>query len=79
MLARTPEQIAQRIVSLLDQRNTKPGEHDMFGAIASRLANEEISGDALNSGVAFGVERGWFSMRGPRIWRAAATAAEPAG
>ena len=74
-MLRTPEQIAQRIISLLDQRNTKPGELDMFGAIAARLNNEEISGDALKSGVEYGVERGWFIMRGPRIWRAAAPTA----
>jgi hypothetical protein len=70
MLARTPEQIAQRIIGLLDQRNTKPGEQDMFGAISARLKNEEVSGDALKSGVDYGVEHGWFIMRGPRICRA---------
>lgn len=74
MAPRTPEQIAQRIMDLLDQRNTKPGEHDMFGAIAARLANEEIMGIELNGGVEFGVAHGWFSMKGPRIWRAEATA-----
>lgn len=73
MLARTPEQIARRIVSLLDQRNTKPGEQDMFGAIAARLGNEEIFGDDLKMGVEYGVDHGWFIMRGPRIWRAVAT------
>jgi hypothetical protein len=72
MLTRTPEQIAQRIVGLLDQRNTKPGEQDMFGAIASRLKNEEVTGDALKGGVEYGVAHGWFIVRGPRIWRAAA-------
>lgn len=69
MTSRTPEQIAQRIMDLLDQRHTRPGEHDMFGAIAARLANEEIMGTELNDGVEFGVSQGWFSMRGPRIWR----------
>jgi hypothetical protein len=65
----TPEQIARRIVELLDQRHTKPGEHDMFGAIAARLANEDIYGEALNSGVEFGTARGWFRLRGPQILR----------
>jgi len=74
MAGRTPEQIARRIVDLLDQRNTKPGEHDMFGAIAARLANEEIMGIELNGGVEFGVANGWFSMKGPRIWRAESAA-----
>jgi hypothetical protein len=72
MSIRTPEQIAQRIIELLDQRHTGPGEHDMFGAIAARLANEEIMGTELNDGVEFGVANGWFSMKGPRIWRIAA-------
>ncbi len=36
----TAEQIARRIVELLEQRHTNPGEHDMFGAIAARLADE---------------------------------------
>lgn len=71
MSIRTPEQIAQRIMELLDQRHTRPGEHDMFGAIAARLANEEIMGTELNDGVEFGVANGWFSMRGQRIWRTA--------
>ncbi len=75
MVARTPEQIAQRIMDLLDQRNTKPGEHDMFNAIKARLANEEILGTELNGGVEFGVAHGWFSLKGPRIWRAAAISA----
>jgi hypothetical protein len=78
MVTRTPEQIAQRIIDLLDQRNTKPGEHDMFGAIAARLANEEIMGIELSDGVEFGVASGWFSVKGPRIWRAAAVAAPEA-
>lgn len=69
MSMRTPEQIAQRIMELLDQRHTKTGEHDMFGAIAARLANEEIIGTELNDGIEFGVANGWFSLRGPRIWR----------
>ena len=63
------QQIAERILELLDQRHTKPGEHDMFGAIAARLANEDIYGESLNSGVEFGTERGWFSLKGPQIWR----------
>lgn len=67
----TPEQIARRILDLLDQRHTKPGEHDMFAAIAARLANEDIYGEALNSGVEFGIASGWFSVRGPRIMRPA--------
>ncbi len=74
MAGRTPEQLARRIVHLLDQRNTKPGEHDMFGAIAARLANEEIMGIELNGGVEYGVANGWFSLKGPRIWRAEAAA-----
>ena len=47
----TADQIARRIMDLLDERHTNPGEHDMFGAIAARLANEEIYGEELNSGV----------------------------
>ncbi|MDQ8698140.1 hypothetical protein [Hyphomicrobium sp. LHD-15] len=70
MTIRTPEQIAQRIMELLEQRHTKPGEYDMFGAIAARLANEEILGIELNDGVEFGVANGWLSLRGPRILRA---------
>ncbi len=70
----TPEQIARRILDLLDQRHTKPGEHDMFGAIAARLANEDVYGEALNSGVEFGIANGWFSVQGPRILRAAVDA-----
>ncbi len=68
-MAFTPEQIARRIMELLDQRHTKPGEHDMFGAIAARLANEDIYGESLNSGVEFGTAKGWFSLRGPQILR----------
>ena len=74
-MASTPEQIARRIVDLLEQRHTLPGEHDMFGAIAARLANEEIYGEELNCGVEFGIASGWFSVKGPRIWRAAAVTA----
>lgn len=73
-MASTPEQIARRILDLLDQRHTKPGEHDMFGAIAARLANEDIYGEALNGGVEFGTASGWFSVQGPRILRAAVAA-----
>lgn len=72
MAIRTPEQIAQRILELLDQRHTGPGEHDMFGAIAARLANEEIMGTELSDGVEFGMANGWFSLKGPRIWRTSA-------
>jgi hypothetical protein len=68
-MVQTPEQIARRIMDLLDQRHTHPGEHDMFGAIAARLANEEIYGEELNCAVEFGAARGWFSVKGPRIWR----------
>jgi hypothetical protein len=75
MTIRTPEQIAQRIMELLDQRHTKPGEYDMFGAIAARLANEEIMGTELNDGIEFGVASGWFSLRGPRILRTSEGAA----
>lgn len=71
----TPEQIARRIVDLLDERHTNPGEHDMFGAIAARLANEEIYGEELNSGVEFGAASGWFSVKGARIWRTATVSA----
>jgi hypothetical protein len=78
MAARTPEQIAQRIIDLLDQRHTRPGEHDMFGAITARLANEEIVGTELNDGVEFGVSQGWFSMRGSRILRTMAASAAKA-
>lgn len=73
-MASTPEQIARRILDLLDQRHTKPGEHDMFGAIAARLANEDIYGEALKGGVEFGIASGWFSVRGPRILRASVAA-----
>lgn len=75
-MASTPEQIARRIMELLEQRHTHPGEHDMFGAIAARLANEEIHGEELNCGVEFGTASGWFSVKGPRIWRTA-TASTP--
>jgi hypothetical protein len=50
----------------------------MFGAIAARLANEEIVGTELNDGIEFGVSQGWFSMRGPRIWRMMAASATKA-
>jgi hypothetical protein len=43
----------------------------MFAAITARLANEDIYGEALNSAVEFGIASGWFSVRGPRIMRAA--------
>ncbi len=71
----TPEKIARRIMDLLDERHTNPGEHDMFGAIAARLANEEVYGEDLNGGVEFGAERGWFSVKGARIFRTAAVSA----
>jgi hypothetical protein len=73
-MAYTAEQIARRIVELLEQRHTNPGEHDMFGAIAARLADEEIYGEELNCGVEFGTERGWFNVKGPRISRTAVLA-----
>ena len=73
-MASTPEEIARRIMDLLDERHTNPGEHDMFGAIAARLANEEIYGEDLYGGVEFGAARGWFSVKGPRIWRTVALA-----
>lgn len=44
----------------------------MFGAIAARLANEDIEGTELSDGVEFGTASGWFSLKGPRIWRTAA-------
>jgi len=65
----TSEQIARRIMDLLDERHTKPGEHDMFGAIKARLVNEDIQGEDLDGGVAFGTASGWFQLKGPRIWR----------
>lgn len=76
-MTHTPEQIARRIVALLDERHTMPGEYDMFGAIAARLANEEIHGEVLDGGVAFGVERQWFSLKGPRLWRTAVAPTSP--
>ncbi len=75
MTPHTPEQVAQRIVDLLHQRHTKPGEYDMYAAITARLRNEEIQEAELNEGVEFGVANGWFSLRGPRIWRGAAVPA----
>jgi hypothetical protein len=43
----------------------------MLGAIAFRLANEDIHDEVLKSGVKFGVECQWFNVKGPRLWRAA--------
>jgi len=65
----TPEQIARRILQLLDERHTHPGEYDKFNAITARLANDEISGPELAGGVDFGTSRGWFIVRGPLIHR----------